>query len=169
RFGYAEHDAAIAVLRREELPQTVAHGEVTDFVDIGPDKRPEETCPKVPMRVDEARHTDHAAALHDLNVRQVDPWSDRDDGAVAHMYVTRFVPEIRVHRQHGGAADDEFAARRQRCGRRGRRSRARLLTEKLVWCRNQCAQHACSLEHRAPAHTSVRHIGPPYFASGRSG
>src|SRR5262245_15323099 len=79
------------------------------------------------------------------------------------MQVTRLeIPEVRVHGQHGSAADEEFAARRQRRTRRCRGSRGRLLAEKLARCRNQCAQCACSLEHRAPAHTSARHIGPPY-------
>jgi len=158
RFGYAEHDAAVAVLRREELPQAVAHGEVTQRVDIGPDKGPKQTCPKVPVRVHEARHADHAAALHDLSIRQLDPWSDRDNRAVAHMHVTRFeIPEARVHGQDGSAADDEFAARRQRRAWRARRSRDRLLAEKLTRCRNQSAQCGRAFEHRAPAHAREHH------------
>jgi hypothetical protein len=66
------------------------------------------------VRIDEARHADHAAAIHDLDIRQLDPGSDRDDRAVAHVHVARSeIPDARVHGQHVRCTNDEFAARRQ--------------------------------------------------------
>ena len=68
------------------------------------------------MRVDEARHADHAAAFDHLRLRRIDLRRDRDDRTVAHMHVAgREIADLGVHRQNGGAADHELAARRQRC------------------------------------------------------
>ena len=66
----------------------------------------------MPRRVDDARS------------RRGDLRRDRDDRAVAHVHVAaREIADRRVHRQHGGAADDELAARRQRFRRPAPRAR----------------------------------------------
>ena len=68
----------------------------------------------MPMRVDEPRHADHAAAVDDLDIGQIDAWSHRDDRAIAHVHVARpKISDIGVHGQHGGTTDDEFAAVRE--------------------------------------------------------
>ena len=66
------------------------------------------------MGIDEARHADHAVAGDHLRLRGIDLGGDRDNGTVAHVHVTaRKIGNLGVHREHVGAADDEFATRRQ--------------------------------------------------------
>ena len=162
RLGGAEDDGAVAVLRRHELTQAVAHRKVAELVDIGADERPEQAGPEMPVGVDEARHADHAAAFDDLRLRRIDLGRDRDDRTVAHMHVAgREIVDLRVHGQHGGAADDELATRRQRRGRPLRRSRGRLLRECHMRRGEQHTQRGCALEDPPPAHRTLRHGQPP--------
>ena len=85
-FGDAEPDAAVAVLGHHELAQPIAHREVADRIDIGAHERTEERRPQVPVRVDDARHADHAVCV-DRSRPRIEPRPDRDDRAVAHMHV----------------------------------------------------------------------------------
>ena len=162
RLGGAEDDGAVAVLRRHELAQAVAHREIAELVDVGPDERPEQAGPEMPMGVDEARHADHAAAFDDLRLRRVDLRRDRDDRAVAHMHVAgREIVDLGVHGQHGGAADHELAARRQRCAGAFCGPRRRRLREQSMRRSKQRTQRGGALEDRPPAHRMLRHRQPP--------
>ena len=150
----AEPHAAIAVFGRHEPAEPVADREISDRGNVGAHERPEQAGPQVPVRVDEARHADHAAAVDDLRLRRIDLGRDRDDRAVAHMHVAgREIGDLRVHGQHGGAADDELAARRQRRARalggaRGRR-----------WARSSCGVASSAPSAVAPLSIVRRLIG----------
>ena len=65
------------------------------------------------MCIDEARNADHAGAVDELCGRRLDPRGDGGDRPIADMHVARGeVGHGRIHGEHGGAADDELAARR---------------------------------------------------------
>ena len=73
----------------------------------------------------------------------------------------REIADAGVHGQHGGAADDELAARRQRRGRAGGGSRGRLLAKDRP-VRRPRAQRGRPLEHRAPAMWSASCVDPRF-------
>jgi hypothetical protein len=124
----------------------------------------------MPVRVDEARHADGAAALDDLNIRQVDARADRDDRAVAYMHVAGFeISEARIHRQHGCAADDEFGTRRQRRGGAGGNARARLLGGKFLRYGSQRAKRGRPLQYRTAVQKIVSHLQISLFRVARIG
>ena len=80
---------------------------------VGTDDQPQRGAPQMPMRIDEARHDDHVAAVDHLRAGSIDVGADGDNRAVANMHVAAGqIAEVRVHRQDMAAAHDEFAARR---------------------------------------------------------
>jgi len=121
-FGNAEPHADIGVLRRAKTADAQAGREVTLLGIVGTDDQPQRGAPQMPMRVDEARHYDHVAAVDHLRIGSIDVGADGDDCAVADMHIAAGqVAEVCVHRQDVAAAHNEFAARRQRATGYGRR------------------------------------------------
>ena len=112
------------------------------------------------MRIDEARDADHPGAVDDLSRGRLDPLGDGDDRAVADMHVAAGeVGHGRIHGEHGGAADDELAARRQRRARRC--GIARSLCEERAR-RERCGrQRGGALQKPAPVQCHVCHVHPP--------
>ena len=154
RFGDAEHARAVAVLRRHELAQAVAHREIAELVDVGADERPEQAGPQMPVRVDEARHADHAAAVDDLRLRRIDlrprPRRSRRRAHARRRSRDRrsWGPWSARWRRGSRTRRAAAASRRALCGSRGRRLReARPMRRS-----EQRAQRGRALEHRAPAH-----------------
>jgi hypothetical protein len=162
RLREPKPDAAIAVLGRHVHAKPRRDGEVAALADIAAHVRTQQTGPQVPVRVDEARHADDAAAVDDLCIVGIDRAADCDDHAVADAHVAwHEVAETGVHGQHGGAADDEGAARRQgRCGAGGRsegRRDAALLGACCGCCGGHGAERGGPLEHATTADAASRH------------
>ena len=62
--------------------------------------------PRVDMRVDEARHEDVVAAVHDLSPRCFDVAPDLEDLVAFDEHVAAFdVAQLRVHRDDDGVFD----------------------------------------------------------------
>jgi hypothetical protein len=110
------------------------------------------------VRIDEPRHADHAAAVDRGRAGRGERLRHRHDRAIAHVDVAALeVTELRVHGEHGGAADHELAARRQRLHGRARTRRLRERASRDDSCR--CESHS-SLERRAAIHHGCMHISP---------
>ena len=114
-----ETGRAIVVLRLHQRTETRRHREVAERRNVGADEQAERRGPHVHMRIDESRDADHPGAVDHLSRGRLDPLGDGDDRAVADMHVAAGeVGHGGIHGEHGGAADDELAARRQRRARR---------------------------------------------------
>src|SRR5262249_22295494 len=122
---------------------------------VDPDERPARGGPQVPVRVDEPRHADHAAAVERLRAARGEALRHRYDRAVAHVHVAALeVAELRIHGEYGGAADKEFSAGRQRLRRT---ARAGCLGEEARWGHAGRGEAQCKLESRPTIHRMPIH------------
>ena len=111
------------------------------------------------MGVDEAGHADHAGRVEDGKPGRVDVLGHGDDGAVSHVHVAaREIADLGIDGQHGGAADDELAAGRQRPA--GPRGEARLRAKQAGRC-SGCRERGRRSENRSSIDSSLDHAAPP--------
>ena len=160
RIDGRETGRAIVILRLHQRTETRRHREVAERRNIGADEQAERRGPHVHVRIDETRDADHPGAVDHLRRRRVDPLGDGDDGAVADMHVAAGkVGHGGIHGEHGGATDDELAARRQRRARRG--GIAHRLRGERARRERCCRQRRGALQKPAPVQCQVCHACPP--------
>ena len=69
----------------------------------------------MPVGIDKPRHTNHAARVDHLRAADVERRRHGDDLAATHMHIARDqITDAWINRQHGGTANHEFPAHRQR-------------------------------------------------------
>ena len=121
RLGGGEPRALVDVVRRAQFAEQQRGAEIA-VVGLLARHAAEQRVPHVPVRLDQARQHDHAAAVDGPRARRVEVLSDRDDDAVAHVNVAILDVAVLLHRHHIGFADDDVAACRE--FRRSGRERA---------------------------------------------